>query len=452
MERIVFDRHRDEAKRLLALAAPAIAGQIGTMMLGVVDMLMLGHYGTHELDASALGNLWAWGTMIFGVGVIFGMDPIVSQAFGAKDAKRQALALQRGLLAALGVSIPLGLLWLLAEPILVFFGQEPHLARDAGRFLLPQIPGLAGMLLFFAFRSYQMGRGIVRPTMWVMLGANVLNLALDWALIFGHLGLAPHGLVGSGIATGITRLAMAAALGWWTFGGKLHEGGWAPWSRETLSLDGFAEVLKHGLPVGLQYGLETWAFQIATIWAGWLGKDALGAHSVVLNLASMAFMVPLGLSLAAVTRVGNRLGEGDVAGARLASRVSLALGALVMTGSASVFLLGRHLLPALYSNDAGVRAAAAAILPIAAAFQLFDGTQAVGGGVLRGMGDTKPAALFNLIGYYLLALPFAYWLGFTMHAGLAGIWWGLAVGLALIAGSLVAFILRAEPKAIAAAT
>jgi MATE family multidrug resistance protein len=438
-----------DARQLLALGGPVIVGQVGSMMLGVVDTLMLGHYSTPALAAAALGNLWAFGTLVFGMGVIFGIDPIVSQAHGAQDGRRQALALQRGLLAALLVSVPIGVLWLYAEPALVVLGQERVLAHDAARFLRPQLPGLAAFLLFLAFRQYQLGRGIAAPAMWVILFVNLVHAPLDWALIFGHLGVPSLGLLGAGIATGITQVVMVIGLAAWTFGSTLHEGAWIPWSREAFHLEGLQEVLRHGLPVGVQYGLEIWAFQIATLWAGQLGRTPLGAHSVVLNMAALFFMIPFGLSIGAVTRVGNLIGAGDLVGARRASWVALALGAGVMTVSMLAFLLLRGVLPALYSADPEVRQLATAILPIAAAFQLFDGTQAVGGGVLRGMGNTRPAALVNLVGYYALALPLAWWLTFPGGLGLVGIWWGLALGLAIVAGLLVVFILRTQPTPIA---
>lgn len=434
-----------DVRFLLALSIPAIAGQIGGMLLGVEDTVMLGHVGVRALDASALGNVWAWGTLIFGFGVVLGIDPIVSHAHGASDEKRLGLALQRGIIAALLVSIPIAILWLLAEPVLVAMGQDRALAHDAWAFLVPQIPGIPGFLVFMAFRQHQLNRKITMPSVWVMVLANVLNVTLDWALIYGHLGLPPLGVVGSGIATGITRVAMMGAIALWTFKGGLARGAWVPWSREALEWTGLKEILRFGLPVGLQIGAESWAFQIATLWAGKLGKAELGAHSIALNLASLSFMVPLGVSIGTVTLVGNRLGTGDREGAHRGAKVALAMGGAVMSVSALLFLLLRNALPHLYTSDPEVVALAAAILPIAAAFQLFDGLQVVGGAVLRGMGDPKPAAVFNVVGYYLLALPLAWWLGFRANAGIAGIWWGLALGLALIATALVIWIVRLEP-------
>jgi multidrug resistance protein, MATE family len=276
--------------------------------------------------------------------------------------------------------------------------------------------------------------------MWVVLIANLLNVAANWALIHGHLGLPALGLTGAGIATGLTRSLMLVMLALFTFRAGLHRGAWQPWSRAAVDRAGVAAIVRLGVPVGVQLGLEVWAFQAATLLAGWLGEAELAAHTIVLNVASLSFMVPLGIAMAAVTRVGNLLGAGDPRAAQRAAWVALAMGAAVMGASAVTFVLLRDVLPGFYNRDAAVLALAAGILPVAAAFQMFDGTQVVGGGVLRGMGRTRPAAWFNLVGYYLLGLPVAYALAFRSGWGLAGIWWGLTLGLAVVALALVAWI------------
>ena len=203
---------------------------------------------------------------------------------------------------------------------------------------------------------------------------------------------------------------------------------------------GLREIFSLGLPVGVQLGLEMWAFQLATLFAGWLGEKQLAAHVVALNLASMSFMVPLGISMAAVTRVGNLLGAGRPEAAQRAAWVALAMGSGVMCVAAASFVLLRGWLPRGYTADLAVLAVTATLLPIAGAFQLFDGTQVVGGGILRGMGRTRPAAVFNLLGYYGLGLPVAYYLAFEAGMGVTGIWWGLTLGLMVVAVSLVLWV------------
>ncbi len=415
------------------------------MLLGVVDTLMVGRVSVHALAAVSLGHLWCFGTMIFALGVIFGLDPILSQAHGRRDGRTLGLALQRGLVLAILLSVPLAVLWCFTEPALRLAGQDARLVDLARGYVWAQIPSLPAFMAFSVLRQYLQCRGIVRPTLVLVLAANVLNAFLNWIFIFGSLGVPALGVLGAGIATCVTRIALFLALLWMVLRFRLHRGAWTPWSRECLRVAGLLELLRYGIPVSIQIGLEVWAFQIATLLAGSLGDVALAGHAIVLNLASLSFMVPLGVSLGAVTRVGNLVGEGRRHRAQLAAWVSLGIGAGVMTISGLTFVFFRRELPAWYTHDANTIAAAAALLPIAGAFQLFDGTQVVGGGILRGMGRTVPAAAFNSIGYYVLALPLAYWLAFHEGFGLAGIWWGLCLGLGVIAVMLTVWIARRGP-------
>lgn len=437
---------RTEARKLLSLSIPVMVTQAGTMLLGVVDTVMVGQYQSEALGAASLGHLWTMGTMIFGLGIIFGMDPIVSQAHGRGDPATMARTLQRGVVLAMVLSLPIGCLWWFAEPALIFLKQDPALSQSAQSYSRVQVFSLPAFLVFNALRQYLQGRGIVRPALIVVVAANLVNAGLNWCFIYGRLGFPEMGVTGAGLATGITRVFLLLALLALIWVGRLHQEAWIPWSRQSLRFAGFRDVLLHGIPVGLQYGLEVWAFQIATILAGWLGKTQLGAHSIVLNLASLSFMLPLGISIGTVTRVGNLVGERRFHRAQLAAWVAMALGASVMAGSACLFVLGRSLLPSFYSTDQALLQHAIHALPIAGAFQLFDGIQVVGGGVLRGMGRTRPAAVFNLLGYYVLALPLSYWLAFTCGQGLAGIWWGLCLGLGVVALLLVAWIWKRGPN------
>ncbi|MBK7830357.1 MATE family efflux transporter [Nannocystis sp.] len=429
-----------ELRRLSVLATPIVAAQVGTMMLGVVDTIMVGGIGSDALAAVALGTVWVFGTLVFGLGVTLGIDPLLTQAHGAGDGAAVGLTMQRGLVVAALASLPIAMLWLWTGDMLLLAGQSPALARMAHDYVLVQLPSVPAFLGFVVLRSYLQGRSIVAPTLWVTLIANLLNVAFNWVLIHGELGFPRLGLTGAGIATGVTRTLMFVLLALVIWRRGLHRGAWQPWSRAALEPAGLRQIARLGLPVGLQLGLEMWAFQVATLMAGWLGKAELAAHTVVLNLASMAFMLPLGISMAAVTRVGNLLGAGQPRAAQRAAWVALAMGAGVMCGSALGFVALRGWLPRVYSGDPQVLALAAVLLPIAGAFQLFDGTQVVGGGVLRGMGRTRPAALFNLLGYYVLGLPVAYYLAFEAGMGVAGIWWGLTVGLMAVALLLVAWV------------
>lgn len=436
-----------ELRRLVALSVPIVATQLGNMSLGVVDVLMLGRVGREALDAAALGNLWSMGVLVLGTGVVLGLDPLVAQAHGAGDGRRLGLLLQRGLLVALLVSVPVMALWLATGSALELLGQAPHLAAEAQRYVMVQLPGAPAILIYAALRAYLQGRGIAGPALAVVAAANLINVAADAWLIFGGLGVPPLGATGAGLATGIVRVFMLAAMAWLIVRRGLHVGAWVPWSRAALDRRELALIVGMGLGVGLQIGLEVWAFQVTMLFAGWLGEAPLAAYSVVMNLASAAFMVPLGIGMAAAVRVGNLIGAGRHREARRAAFVALAFGATVMGASAIAFVLGREALPGLFGVDPVVHAIAAGMLPVAAAFQVFDGTQAVAGGIMRGMGRTRPAALLNLLGFWVLALPLAYWLAFRGGLGARGLWWGMTAGLFVVAVGLVAWIVTRGPGA-----
>jgi MATE family multidrug resistance protein len=440
------DSVRREARTLLTLSAPVMAAQLGTMLMGVVDMVMVGRISVDALASAAMANAWIYGVLLFGQGFVHGIDPLITQHHGARNPEGVALAFQRGILLAVALSLPLAALLFVSDRVLVGLGQQAELAAEAHRYALVQIPSVVCFLVFVALRQYLQGRGIVRPAMWVILAANFFNAAANWVLIFGKLGFPALGLVGAGIATGLSRLVTLLGLLLVIRVFALHRGAWAPWTRRVFDRAALRRIVVFGAPVAIQMGLEVGAFSAGTLLAGRLGAVALAAHTIVLNMAALAFMLPLGISQGAVTRVGNLLGRRDGDGARRAAWIAVAMGAAVMSASAVAFVALRHVLPALYTPALDVVAAAAAILPIAGVFQVFDGIQVVGCGVLRGMGRTRPAAWFNFIGYWIIGLPFAAWFGLGVGWGLAGIWWGLALGLATVACALLFWLRLRGPE------
>lgn len=437
---------RRELSRLFGLALPVAGAQVGGMLMGTVDTLMLGRVGVDALAAAAMGNAWSFAVLLLGVGVVHGIDPLVSQAHGAGDGGRTGLALQHGLVAGGLASLPIAALWLFTEPVLVAFGQEPALARLAAEYTIVKIPSIPFFLLFTALRQYLQGRELVRPALWIMLLANLVNALVNWVLIFGNLGAPALGLLGAGIATAVARVTMALALLALIRGFSLHEGAWLPWSRAAVEPAAIARIYRLGVPIAIQMGLEMWAFAAAALMAGGLDPVSLGAHSVVINMAALSFMLATGMAQGASIRVGNLLGAGLGARADRIAWLSIASGAGVMGVVGVLFVALRGQLPALYTPDAGVIAAGAAVLPIAGLFQVFDGTQAVACGVLRAMGRPRPAAVVNALGYWVLALPLAFWLSRSAGLGLAGIWWGMAAGLAAVAVALVAWLARRGPS------
>ncbi len=437
---------RRELRTLFALSAPVSAAQLGMMAMGVVDTMMVARVGLPELAAVAVASTWAWSSGSFAQGMIQGMDPLVSQAHGEGNGDGAALALQRGLIVATVVSIPLALLWMSTERLLLVFGQQPEVAELAQAYMLARLPSAFGFNLFIALRQYLAGRTLTRPAMWAMLLCNALNVVLNWVLIFGHLGAPALGLVGAGLGTGLTNIVLPLVLWAFVLRFRLHEGAWRRWDRRSFAWAGLRRHLGLGLPVGLQLTLEANAFTAAMLMVGWMGVVELGAHQVVINLASFTFMVPLGVAIGAGARAGNLIGASDAVGLRLACRIGFAMGGGVMALAAVGFIAFRDVLPLLYTRDPAVVALAATLLPVAGAFQIADGLQVVGGGLMRGMGRPQAGAIVNLVGFYVIALPLAYLLAYPLGHGLRGVWWGLAAGLGGVATMLVVWVTRTSRR------
>jgi MATE family multidrug resistance protein len=437
---------RREASILFGLSAPVVVAQVGMMAMSVIDMLMIARIGVPELAAVAIASTfaWAWGSL--GQGIVHGMDPMVSQAHGAGDGEGAALALQRGLVIAAIVAVPIGAIWLATGHALIWLGQDPDVARLAQTYMTARVPGIVGFQIYVALRQYLAGRTLTRPAMWVMFLANALNILLNWVLIFGHLGSPPLGLLGAGIATGVTNLMLPILLAAWIRFFGLHRGAWRRWDRKAFDAAGLARYMRLGIPIGIQMWLEGNAFTVAMLMVGWVSVVDLAAYQVVLNVASLTFMVPLGISIGAATRVGNLIGAGrseEIAGA---ATTAFAMGGGVMALFGVGMVLFREIIPRFYLQDPAVVGLAALLLPIGGVFQIADGLQVVGGGLMRGMGRPRAAAFANLLGYYVLGLPLGWLLSFRFGMGTAGVLWGMAAGLGLVATLLVGWTLRTSKR------
>lgn len=428
---------RADLAALLSLALPMVVVQVGLIFMGTVDTMIVGRVSPQALASAALGNLGFITLAIVAQGVLLALDPLVAQAVGAGAGAREELGrtVQRGLVLAAFLSVPVSLLMLLAEPVFRLLGQPADVVPDAARYVIRSIPGVFPFLAFVALRQTLQALGHVRAIVWTILGANVLNALLDVVFIFGKLGLPAMGVAGSAWATTISRwvmVAMLVAAGWRELAPLLR-----PFRRAAFAWAPLATLLRLGLPIGLQLELELGAFGLVAIFMGRLGTVPMAAHQVAINLASLTFMVPLGLGSAAAVLVGRAIGAGDMPAARLAARTAIALSVAFMCVSAATFLLVPHALASLYTREATVRSLASVLLPIAGVFQVADGLQAVTAGVLRGAGDTRAALRANLVGFWLLGVPASLLLCFGLGLGAVGLWWGLVLGLAIVAAALL---------------
>ncbi len=435
-----------EARRLVGLATPVIGTQLGLIFTGFIDTLMVSRLGTTELGAVGSANVLFWFFTATAMGVVQGVEPIISQAHGAGRHRETGLGLQTALAVAAVISVPLVLIVGHSEPLLLLLRQPPEAVALASEYNAVRSGSIPALMIFTAMRQYLQGRGMMSPPTWVTWVANALNGVLNWALIWGHLGLPALGLRGAALASLLTSCSLPVLLGALMWKAGLHRGAWPGWTPSALSPRRVWRLLRLGVPIGTQLALEVGSFSAATAMAGTLGVTAMAAHQVAMQLTALSFMVPQGLSMAAATRVGNLVGRGDLAGARRAARTALGLGLVPSTLSALCFVGLRWQLPRLFDAQGEMLELAATILPIAGAFQLVDGLQVVGGGALRGMGRTTATAWVNLVGWGALALPTGYVLSARLGWGLPGVWLGLSLGLCFAALSLASWALVATPR------
>lgn len=419
---------RTEVRKLFRLALPLAAAQAGTQLMGLVDVSVLGRLGARELAAAGLGNAVFFSISVVGMGLMFGIDPMISQAIGAGDRVRARQLLWQGVWLGLIVTGVLTVILIAAAAALPYLGVKQELIEPGRAYLLVRTLSLAPFLLFFVVRGYLQAHGNTRPMVIAMIVANVLNLIGDIVFVFGWGPIPAFGVAGAAMATVICTIAelwiVVAAVK------KIDVG--APFDHRWHSAE-IEHAFRVGLPVGLQMGAEVGIFALVALLAARIGTLDLAAHQLVIGLASFTYTAALGVAAAGTTRVGIGVGARDAEATRIAGHVAFAGGALVMAVAALTFLLAPRPLARLMTNQEGVIAVAIPLFLVAAVFQLSDGIQAVGGGVLRGAGDTKYSFYANLLGHWFIGLPVALYLGFSRKLGIVGLWWGLCAGLTVVA-------------------
>ncbi len=425
--------------------------------MGAVDVAVVGRLGAVPLAAVGLANGIFFTLSVLGMGAMMGLDPLVSQALGAGEQVRARRLLWQGVWLSCAVGLVLSAVVLVVPRFLEPFGIAPEVALETRRYLLVRVISVVPMLTFTGLRSYLQSARVVWPLVVSVAAANVVNLVLDWLFVFGGAAfplvgealawIPPMGVVGAAIATVACTFFQVGILALGV--GRMRVEGFTPAHRRPVAAD-LRRSLTVGLPIGLQLGAEVGVFALAGFLAGRMGADALASHQIALTLASLSFTTAVGIGSAGGVRVGLAIGANDTTGARRAGLTAFVAGGGFMVLSALAFVLFPRPITALLTDKPELIEAAVPLLAVAALFQISDGLQGVGSGVLRGAGDTRFTFLANLAGHYLVGLPVVLALGVFGGLGVEGLWYGLAAGLTVVAVGLLVRFLKLSSKPIRA--
>ena len=434
---------RGEFRPMLRLALPLVLTELSWILMGLVDTMMVGRlpYSAIAIGAVSLGTIFFYTIGIFGSSIMLGLDTLVSQSYGAGNLEDCHRDFWNALYLALAVGPALMIVILAILPSLNHFGIDPQVLAYTVPFVKILTWSTLPLVLYFAFRRYLQSMAIVTPVVFAGVSANLVNLLGNWALVYGHLGLPALGVKGSSWSTLISRIYMVTVLAIAVvyYDRKRSSGLWRI-SRH-LQMTRIKEMLRLGLPAATQLLLEISAFSVTTILIARLGAVPLAGHQIALNVASITFMVPLGIGSAAAVRVGHAIGAKDSRGAVRAGWMALFFGTAFMSLSSLTLFLFPDAIARIYSPDVEVVRMGAALLLVAAVFQLFDGLQVVTTGALRGAGNTRTPMFAHLLGYWIIGMPLGAILCFKFHLGAVGFWSGLCVALVLI-GSLLVLVWR----------
>jgi MATE family multidrug resistance protein len=431
---------RSELRPTLHLAIPLVLAEIGWISMAIEDTMFVGRLpnSAQSIAAVSISSSLFLVFAFFGEGLLIGLDTLVSQAFGAGRSDDCFHSLVNGIYLSLAIApLLLGTVWSLPHTF-DRLGVSPDVAELARPYIHTLAFGLVPLLFYFTFRRALQGMNLVRPVAFALITANLINVVGNYVLVFGHWGLPMLGVVGSGIATAISRAYLAAVLVVFLF--------WYDWRNHAYmrrtplrpELARIRRLIALGFPAAMQMTAEIAVFAAVASLIARLGAIPLASHQIALNTVAFTYMVPLGISSAAAVRVGQAIGRRDLPGAQLAGNTAILLGAAFMSAMSVVLLVFPQYIARIYTNNPVLIHTAVVLLAAGAAFQLFDGIQTVATGALRGTGDTRTPMICHFCAYWLMGLPFGAWLCFRQHWGVLGLWIGLSASLILIGILLLA--------------
>lgn len=431
----------DEIKACLLLAIPLAGAQVAQAATAFVDTIMMGMLGSSTLASGGLGASVFQALIIISTNIVSAVSPLVATAYGAEQPSLVGKVVRQGLWLAVGLTIPIVLLLWNAGTWLLLLKQEPGTVNLAMPYLQSIVWGVLPMLGFAVLRNFVAALSEPRPVIVIMLAGTAFNIAANYVLMFGKLGLPALGLAGIGWASTASLWGMFIALSLYILSQSRYRI-YGLFKRFTqFEHRVFNDLIHVGLPIGVLAAVETGMFTLTTFLMGQLGTPTLAAHQIALQTAAIAFMVPLGVSLATTVRVGQRLGQQDPAGARLAGGVGISVATLFMSITGILFWRFPESIVSLYLDlnnptNAEVIALAKELLGVAALFQIVDGIQVAAAGGLRGLKDTQIPMLIGIVAYWGIGLTSGYLLGIHFQIGGVGLWCGLAIGLAVAAAVL----------------
>jgi len=435
---------RKELKATLRLSTPVVFTQLSLMMMGMVDMIMVGDLGEVSIGALGMGNA-VYLTIVFSfTGILMALDAIVGKFFGARQHQECGRSLWQGYWLAIGLSLPLTFLFYEGDWIGPILGQTEAVSVELTGYLTGRTWATLPFMVWAAQRGLLSGIGRTPVIFYVAVFGNVANVFADWVLIYGKLGFPALGVTGAGYATSFCSYSMVLETILVVHKQKYRVSYGTGFHAPDLPL--MKKVVRLGIPFGLHLGVEMGAFGMVAVIAGWISETALAAHQIAMTCAAFTFMVPLGLSVGASVRVAQCLGGGDIDGAARAGKVAIVLGLLFMSISAVVFFVFPEHIAGVFTEEAHLMGAAVALLQIAAIFQLSDALQVIGAGCLRGTGDTDLPFIANLFGHWAIGLPIGWYLAVPFKMGAPGLWIGLTLGLTLVGIALVARFLQGKWK------
>lgn len=420
-------------RKNLNLAIPVIFAQVGQVTVNLTDNMMVGHVGTTELAAASFAiNVFHIG-MLFGMGITMGLTPLVGQSFHPNKPEIVSGWLKNGLVVHFIAAVILALIMSSVVFFMDHMGQRPEVVQAAIPYYLIMVASLVPLLLFFSIKQFFEGIGNTKIAMVITIIANVVNIFLNYVLIFGKLGFPAFGLNGSGIATLIARLIMPFLFIFIVLKMPSYKTYLVNAKKALFEINKMKRMFSIGLSIGMQMVIEILAFSMGAIMLGWISKEGLAGHQVAIGMAGMTYMISFGMAAGTTIRVSHAFGEHDRVELKHAIFASLHIVIAFMSLMGILFVVLRNHLPLLFTSDPKVISIAASLLVVGAFFQIFDGMQVVLLGALRGMADVRVPMFIAFFSYIIVSLPVSYLLAFTFQVGYPGVWMGFVFGLSTAA-------------------